>query len=139
MKRYRITVNGQSYDVAVEELAGGAQGLPASIPAAAPAAPAAPSAPAANAAPASAGVPQGGPAPSGPVAGATTVKAPMPGTVMSFKVIQGQSVKRGDVVLLLEAMKMENEIVAPVDGTVAAIRVPQGAAVNTGDPLIDLV
>jgi len=135
MKRYRVTVNGQSYDVAVEEMAGSAQSLPASIPAVAPSVPAAP----APASPLPAGAAQGAPVPSGPVAGATTVKAPMPGTVMSFKVIQGQAVKRGDVVLLLEAMKMENEIVAPVDGTVAAIRVPQGAAVNTGDPLIDLV
>lgn len=135
MKRYRITVNGQSYDVSVEEMAGGAQGLP--VPAPAPAVPAASAAPAAPATAPSAA--PSAPATSGPVAGATTVKAPMPGTVMSFKVIQGQSVKRGDVVLLLEAMKMENEIVAPVDGTVAAIRVPQGAAVNTGDPLIDLV
>ena len=134
MKRYRITVNGQSYDVAVEEMAGGAQSVPAPISAAA-IAPAAPIA--AVAAPPSSAPIQS--APSAPVAGATTVKAPMPGTVISFKVIQGQSVKRGDVVLLLEAMKMENEIVAPVDGAVATIRVPQGAAVNTGDPLIDLV
>lgn len=134
MKRYRITVNGQGYDVAVEEMAGGAQPVPAPISAAA----IAPTAPiAAVAAPPSSAPIQS--APSAPVAGATTVKAPMPGTVISFKVIQGQAVKRGDVVLLLEAMKMENEIVAPVDGTVAAIRVPQGAAVNTGDPLIDLV
>jgi biotin carboxyl carrier protein len=72
------------------------------------------------------------------VAGATVVKAPMPGTVLSFKVSQGQTVKRGDVVLLLEAMKMENEIVAPVDGKVVALRVPAGAAVNTGDALVDL-
>jgi len=66
------------------------------------------------------------------------LSAPMPGTVMSFKVIQGQAVKQGDVILILEAMKMENEIVAPVAGTIASIRVPQGAAVNTGDALIDL-
>jgi biotin carboxyl carrier protein len=62
----------------------------------------------------------------------------MPGTVMSFKVIQGQAVQKGDVLLILEAMKMENEIVAPQGGTVASIRVPQGASVNTGDPLVDL-
>jgi biotin carboxyl carrier protein len=125
MKKYRITVNGQTYDVGVEEV--GASASPAPRAAAAPvAAPApAPSAPAA-------------PAVSGPVSGALTIKAPMPGTVMSFKVIQGQAVKRGDVVLILEAMKMENEIVAPQDGTVAALRVPQGAAVNTGDALVDL-
>ena len=130
MRKYRISVNGQSYDVTVEELAGGA------APAAAPASPA-PAAAAVPAAPAPA-APAAAPAVSGPVAGALPVKAPMPGTVMSFKVIQGQAVKRGDVLLLLEAMKMENEIVAPSDGTVASIRVPQGAAVNTGDPLVDL-
>jgi len=62
----------------------------------------------------------------------------MPGTVISFKVIAGQQVKRGDVLLLLEAMKMENEIVAPQDGTVVALRVPASASVNTGDPLVDL-
>lgn len=67
-----------------------------------------------------------------------TVKAPMPGTVISFKVVVGQQVKRGDVLLLLEAMKMENEIVAPQDGTVVALRVPASASVNTGDPLVDL-
>jgi biotin carboxyl carrier protein len=131
MKKYRITVNGQSYDVGVEELGAQAtlavqQGATAiAAPAAAPA-----SAPAAS--------PPASPTVSAGVAGATCVKAPMPGTVMSFKVIQGQAVKRGDVLLILEAMKMENEIVAPTDGTVAAIRIPQGAAVNTGDPLVDL-
>ncbi|HOX31670.1 MAG TPA: biotin/lipoyl-binding protein [Spirochaetales bacterium] len=127
MKKYRISVNGQTYDVAVEELGAGAPAPQARVPAAAPQA-------AAPASPAAAPAPAAGPA----VAGALTIKSPMPGTVMSFKVIQGQAVKRGDVVLILEAMKMENEIVAPQDGTVASIRVPQGAAVNTGDPLIDL-
>jgi glutaconyl-CoA/methylmalonyl-CoA decarboxylase subunit gamma len=127
MRKYRISVNGQAYDVMVEEVGAGAsspQPLAAAVPTAAAPAPSAPSA---------------GPSVSGPVAGAVTVKAPMPGTVMSFKVIQGQAVKRGDVVLILEAMKMGNEIVAPSDGTIAAIPVPQGAAVNTGDPLVDLV
>ena len=62
----------------------------------------------------------------------------MPGTVMSFKVTVGQEVKRGDVLLILEAMKMENEIVAPQAGRVAALRVPVSASVNTGDPLVDL-
>lgn len=135
MKSYRITVNGQSYDVSVEELAPGVHPAPAATVAPAEARPAPAPAPAApSTATASAPAFQAG----GPIAGATTVKAPMPGTVMSFKVIQGQAVKRGDVLLILEAMKMENEIVAPVDGTIASIRVPQGVAVNTGDPLIDL-
>lgn len=120
MKQYRITVNGKSYDVTVEELNGA---RPAAAGGAMYAAPAAETAPAAT------------PANGGSV---TTVKAPMPGTVIAFKVIVGQQVKRGDVLLLLEAMKMENEIVAPQDGTVAALRVPASAAVNTGDALVEL-
>ncbi len=126
IKNYRVTVNGQSYDVAVEEAgatAGGAVAQPvqAAQPVAAPqpvvqaAAPAVPAA-----------------------AGASTVKAPMPGTVLSLKVSPGQSVKRGDVLLILEAMKMENEIAAPANGVVAAIRVQAGSTVNTGDPMVDL-
>lgn len=132
MKHYRVTVNGQSYDVGVEEVGGAAAAQQrAAAPLAAPAAPAAPAVPATPAVPAA--------AVSGPVAGAMTVKAPMPGTVMSFKVTAGQDVKRGDVLLILEAMKMENEIVAPQAGKVAALRVPVSASVNTGDPLVDLV
>lgn len=126
MKQYKVTVNGQSYDVSVEEIASGA-------------APAKAAAPAAQAAPAAAPVPAAAPAPaSAPSAGSICVQAPMPGTVMSFKVTVGQQVKRGDVLLILEAMKMENEIVAPQAGKVAALRVPASAAVNTGDPLVDL-
>lgn len=129
MKHYRVTVNGQSYDVGVEEVGGaGFIQQHAASPAAAVAAPVVPAAPAAPA-----------PAAAGPVAGAMSVKAPMPGTVMSFKVTAGQEVKRGDVLLILEAMKMENEIVAPQAGKVAALRVPVSASVNTGDPLVDLV
>ncbi len=132
MKRYKVTVNGQSYDVAVEEI-GGASSSPV---AAAPATAAAPIAPA----PVAASAPAPAPAVStAGVAGAVTVKAPMPGTVLSYKVSVGQSVGRGDVLLILEAMKMENEIVATQAGTVAALRTNAGASVNTGDPLVDLV
>lgn len=125
MKQYRITVNGQSYDVMVEEVSAGTT-APTAAQAPRPAAAPAP-APAATPAPAAV-----------PSAGALSVKAPMPGTVMAFKVTKGQAVKRGDVLLILEAMKMENEIVAPQDGTVVALRVPVSASVNTGDPLVDL-
>jgi biotin carboxyl carrier protein len=62
----------------------------------------------------------------------------MPGTLLSYKVAQGQAVKRGEVLLILEAMKMENEIVAPGDGVVAALCVSEGASVNTGDLLVEL-
>lgn len=127
MKQYRITVNGQSYDVMVEEVGAGSTAPTAAPAAAAPRPAAAPIATTTAAAPAAA-----------PSAGAISVKAPMPGTVMSFKVTKGQAVKRGDVLLILEAMKMENEIVAPQDGTVVALRVPVSASVNTGDPLVDL-
>ncbi len=129
MKQYRITVNGQSYDVMVEEVSAGTT-APTAAQAPRPAA-----APAATPASAEASAAAAAVAPS---AGALSVKAPMPGTVMAFKVTKGQAVKRGDVLLLLEAMKMENEIVAPQDGTVVALRVPVSASVNTGDPLVDL-
>jgi len=131
MKQYKVTVNGQSYDVSVEEVGAASARTPASPGAPAPASAAAP-APVQHASPAPA-------AAAAPSAGSISVKAPMPGTVMSFKVTVGQEVKRGDVLLILEAMKMENEIVAPQAGRVAALRVPASASVNTGDPLVDLV
>ena len=120
MKYYNITVNGVAYSVSVEETAAGA------APVAAPAAPAAPKAPAA--APA---------APAG-AAGAVTVKAPMPGNILDVKVAAGASVKAGDVLVILEAMKMENEIVAPQDGTVASVNVNKGDTVNSGDVLVSM-
>jgi len=126
MKSYKITVNGQSYDVTVEEV--GTPGQSAA-PAAAPRATAAPKTAAPAAAPAaSAAAPSGG----------AVVKAPMPGTLLAYKVVQGQAVKKGDVLLILEAMKMENEIAAPVDGVVAALKASEGAAVSAGDVLIEL-
>jgi len=127
LKKYRVSVNGQSYDVSVEELGGVSAPQSAAPVASAPTASAPAAAPAAAPAPAAA---------SGAVAG--TVKAPMPGTILSIKVANGQAVKRGDVLLILEAMKMENEICAPADGTVTQIRIQAGTTVNTGDPMIDL-
>ncbi|MGF7398176.1 biotin/lipoyl-containing protein [Thermoanaerobacterium thermosaccharolyticum] len=70
--------------------------------------------------------------------GAATVNAPMPGTILDIKVGLGQTVKRGDVLIILEAMKMENEITSPYDGVVASINVSKGASVNTGDILLSL-
>lgn len=124
MKNYRITVNGTAYDVAVEEL--GAGSVPAAAPAAAPVA-AAPAAPAPAAAPAASGS-----------AGSITVDSPMPGKILSVKASVGAAVKKGDVILVLEAMKMENEVVAPEDGTVASINVSAGDAVEAGDTLATL-
>ena len=124
MKYYNITVNGVAYSVSVEETAAGAAPV---APAAAPAPKAAP-APAAAAAPA---------APAG-AAGAVAVKAPMPGNILDVKVKAGDSVKAGDVLAILEAMKMENEIVAPQDGTVASVNVNKGDTVNSGDTLVSM-
>ena len=123
MKYYNITVNGVAYSVSVEETAAGAAPV-----AAAPAAPKAPAAPAA--APKAA-------APAG-AAGAVSVKAPMPGNILDVKVAAGASVKAGDVLVILEAMKMENEIVASQDGTVASVNVHKGDTVNSGDVLVSM-
>lgn len=122
MKYYNITVNGVAYSVSVEETAAGA------APVAAPAAPAAPKAPAAPAAAPKAAAPAG-------AAGAVAVKAPMPGNILDVKVAAGASVKAGDVLVILEAMKMENEICAPHDGTVGSVCVQKGASVQTGAAL----
>ena len=126
MKYYNITVNGVAYSVSVEETAAGA----APVAAAAPAAPAAP-----KAAPAPAAAPK---AAAAGAAGAVSVKAPMPGNILDVKVSAGASVKAGDVLVILEAMKMENEILAPQDGTVASVNVNKGDTVNSGVVLVSM-
>ena len=114
MKNYTITVNGNVYDVTVEEGAGAA--MPAAAPKAAPV-----SAPKAAPAPAASGA-----------AGSVKVTSPMQGKILGVKVNVGDAVKKGQVVAILEAMKMENEIVAPEDGKVASINVKDGDAVEAG-------
>ena len=126
MKKFNIKVNGTSYEVEVEEekVAGAA---PAPKAAAAPAAPKA-AAPAAPAAPAKAAVSAG--------AGEASVNAPMPGKIVKVLVSEGQKVNSGDVLLILEAMKMQNEIAATQAGTVKAINVAAGQSVKVGDALV---
>lgn len=122
MKNYRITVNGNEYDVAVEEVGASTS---TSAPKAAPKA--APKKAAPKAAPkASAG------------AGSVKVSSPMPGKILSVKKNVGDSVSKGDTILVLEAMKMENDIVAPEDGTIASIDVNEGASVEAGAVLATL-
>lgn len=139
MKKFKITVNGKAYEVEVEEMGGTSVAAPApqaAAPAPAPAAPA-PAAPApAPAAPASTPAPAvGGPIPDG----AITVKAPMPGKISALKAEAGKAVKRGDIILVLEAMKMQNDITATADGTLHEIRVNPGDNVKTGDVLAVIV
>lgn len=129
MKRFNISVNGKAYDVVVDEVIGGA--APAPVVTAAPAAAPAP-APAAAAAPAA-------PAAAAPVEGGTPVTAPMPGTINEIKVAIGDSVGDGQVLLVLEAMKMENDIVSPKAGKIADIRVRKGDSVNSNDVLLTIV
>ena len=129
--KYKVTLNKRTYEVEVE--AGEAMLIDeyeayAPAPAAAPVA-AAPVAAAAPAAPA--------PAPAAAaLAAGEVVKSPMPGNILKINVSQGQAVKEGDVLIILEAMKMENEIVAPKAGSVAQIAVSKGQVVETGTPLI---
>lgn len=124
MKNYRITVNGNVYDVTVEEsgsapsAAAPVAAAPVTVPKAAPAPKEAPSAPGSQ--------------------GAVKINAPMPGKVLSVKLAAGTAVTKGQVIMILEAMKMENEIVAPQDGTIASIDVSEGASVEAGTVLASL-
>ena len=102
MKKYRVTVNGTVYEIELEELTG--------------AAPSAPAAPAAAAAP----------------AGGEQVTSPMPGTILAVNVAVGDTVKRGQVLMILEAMKMENEIMCPCDGKIASVNTSKGSSVESG-------
>lgn len=135
MKRFLIKVNGVAYDVEVEESDGSVTTAPAV--AAAPAAPVVrQAAPAMAASPAMAPQPQVQAVSSH--SGSEIVKAPMPGTILAINIMPGAAVAKGQVLCILEAMKMENEIVSPRDGIVAGISVAKGSSVNAGDPLISL-
>jgi len=134
MKKYNVTVNGVTYEVLVEEA--GVVSAPAAAPAPV-AAPAPTAAPAAAPAPAAAQAPAAKPAASG-AAGSIKVTAPMPGTILKLNVKVGDTIKANDLVCILEAMKMENEIFASEGGTVKSIEAAQGASVNSGDVIITL-
>ena len=108
MKKYKVNVNGTVFEVEVEDITGTAAAAPAAAPVAAPA-----------------------PVAAAP-AGGESVVAPMPGNILAVNVAAGQAVKKGDVLMILEAMKMENEIMSPCDGTVGVVNVTKGATVETG-------
>ncbi len=115
MKNYKVNVNGTEYKVSIELISETEASAPVAAPVEAPAPAAAP----ATAAP----------------AGGEKVNAPMPGTILSVNVKVGDAVKKGQVLVILEAMKMENEIMAPVDGTVSFVGVNQGATVESGSTI----
>lgn len=133
--KYKVTLNGRTYEVIVEK---GEAILADEYDAMAPAAPVAPAVSETEAAGAPAAAAPAASAPAAPVADGETITAPLPGTVVSVDVTAGQTVKSGDILAIIEAMKMENEVLAPKDGTVAQVITSQGAAVKTGDPLVVL-
>ncbi|MDR9769892.1 biotin/lipoyl-containing protein [Acetomicrobium sp.] len=148
-KRYRIVINGREYEVAVEELGAATSNYAQ----ASPMAPQAPSVQTVAQPPAPAPVPAA-PAPSvqvsppapkptptvptapAPPSGGATISAPMPGKILKVLVQPGMQIKKGQNMLILEAMKMENEILAPSDGVVRDVKVKEGDNVNTGDPMV---
>lgn len=134
-KQYSVTVNGTVYDVIVEEV-GAVQSAPVAVAPAAPvAAPAPTPAPAPAAPVAAAPAPVAAPAPAG---NGQKIDAPLNGTVLDVKVSNGACVKKGDLLFIIEAMKMENEILAPADGTITSVVAQKGSTVNAGDTLATL-
>ena len=123
MKKFKITVNGKAYEVEVEEIGSGA-----AMPSVAPQVQTASPSP----------LPTAAPKTNTPPVGSASITAPMPGNIISVNVKVGDVVEAGDVLCILEAMKMENEIMAPKAGTVASVNVSAGASVNNGDVLVSI-
>ena len=130
MKEFLITVNGKSYEVKVEELNGKQNVVPIPAPQATPKVEPIPSP--------SAVKPEVKPVQQAGAAGKNVIKCPMPGTIIKINVNVGDTVKPGSVLCILEAMKMENEIMAPENGVVASVNTTQGASVNSGDLLFTI-
>jgi biotin carboxyl carrier protein len=144
MKKYRITVNGKTFDVDVEEV-GGQRSAQSPVSAPRPPAPVPVVAPAPAPVPAprtvAAQVPVATlatPGPAVPTGGATVMKSPLPGKILRVMATPGSSWKKGDTLLIIEAMKMENEILAPRDCTVEEVAVESNQTVKTGDLLLKL-
>ncbi len=116
MKAYKVTVNGNVYEITLEIIdKEEIKNAPATAPATTPA-----------------------PTASNASAGSVTINSPMPGTILKVNITNGQNVKKGDVLMILEAMKMENEIMAPSDGTIASLNVQAGSSVESGTVLCTL-
>ncbi|WXR60648.1 biotin/lipoyl-containing protein [Peptostreptococcaceae bacterium AGR-M142] len=131
-RNFNVTVNGETYSVEVEEIKADGSVATQTVSRPAPVSKPAPK----PAAPAKKAVPKA--APKQVTAGASTIDAPMPGTILDIKVKEGDSVKEGQVIVILEAMKMENELMAPADGVIASINVEKGASVNPGEVLVSI-
>ncbi len=113
MKKYKVTVNGTAYEIEIEEIdASKVSAEPAKAPVTEPVS-----------------------APASSNAGGETVTSPMPGNILAVNVNEGDTVKKGDVLMILEAMKMENEIMSPIDGKVKSVNITKGSSVETGSVL----
>lgn len=134
-RNFNVTVNGETYSVEVEELKADGSVATQSVSRPTPVSKPAPKA-AAPAKKAPKAAPKAAPKPV--AAGASTIDAPMPGTILDIKVKEGDLVKEGQVVVILEAMKMENELMAPADGVIASVNVEKGASVNPGEVLVSI-
>lgn len=130
MRKFNVTVNGEAFEVEIQEVGGESQAAAAPVKQAAPAAAPAPAAPKAEAAPAPKPVKKAA------AGSGTPLVAPLPGTLLEIKVKEGQSVKYADVAVVLEAMKMQNDVPCGMDGVVTSIQVSKGDSLQAGDVML---